>query len=516
MLAIGLCFATAARAFVHPGMISTLADLDVAKNNQTVEPWKSALAALKACPSASLTYAMQGPFTAVWRGSGTTTGWAEMGNDGNAAYVQAVLWYITGNTTYATNAKNIVNAWSHTLVSLNGTDVKLLAGGHAPQWAFAGEILRYTNSGWSSSDITSCENMLKNIFQPVIADYAVSDGANFSTDAILANMSIAVFTNNQALFDEAYGKFTDPSGCPNDFSVVRNIAYNGQNVESGRDQVHSWSSYEALAATAEIAYHQGKDSFSVGTNRLLTGAEYWCKYNLGNTVPYDTSIYRCRSGWGPWATISSTNRGVPTQQGATCRLMYRAYWRKGLTAQEPYTLQMANAMGNTLCPPNARNGWTQPFITDSLLFQIPPATSFPAAGTYSLQNRGNSKMLDSLGRTTNGADCGMWDPSTSPNQNWNLTYVSSNVVKLQAVGGGLYLDGMGRTTDGATCGLWASSTSTNQQWTIVDAGGGYFKLKNVATGKCVDVGGSPWANGDSMEQWFDNTSPNQQWLFVAP
>jgi hypothetical protein len=141
---------------------------------------------------------------------------------------------------------------------------------------------------------------------------------------------------------------------------------------------------------------------------------------------------------------------------------------------------------------------------------------FPAAGTYSLRNRGSGRMLDNLGVSSNGANVGQWDDGSSSNQRWVLSYVSANVVKLQCVTGSRYLDGMGRTADGSLVGQWDNGSSNNQRWTIIDMGGGYFKLKNVTTGKCLDVGASPWPNGDLVEQWFDNASFNQQWQFVAP
>ena len=139
---------------------------------------------------------------------------------------------------------------------------------------------------------------------------------------------------------------------------------------------------------------------------------------------------------------------------------------------------------------------------------------FPAAGTYNLAAKTNGMRLDSFGRTANGSNCAIYADSGNNNQNWILSYVSSNVVKLQAAGGGLYLDGMGRTANGSFCGLYASSSNNNQRWTIIDAGGGYFKLKNVGTGKCLDIGASPWANGDNVEQYGEGGSGNQQWQFV--
>jgi endoglucanase len=144
------------------------------------------------------------------------------------------------------------------------------------------------------------------------------------------------------------------------------------------------------------------------------------------------------------------------------------------------------------------------------------STGFPTAGTYSLKNRSSGIMLDNLGVSSNGANVGQWADGTSTNQRWVLSYVSSNVVKLQCVTGGRYLDGMGRSSNGSNVGQYDSSTSNNQRWTIIDVGGGFFKLKNVGTGLCLDVGSSPWPNGDLVQQYADGGSQNQHWQFVAP
>ena len=373
-------------SFNHPGILSTKADLDLIKNNQTIEPWKSSLDALKATPAGSLSYSMQGPFSAIYRGSDNTTGWVQHGKDAQACYVQSLLWYITGNSTYASNAINIANAWSSTLTSVGGADVQLLVGIQGPLWAMAGEILANSgvDSGWASADITRTKDMLTNIFLPAIDGFSPDDGANFSTSCMFATMAIAVFTDNQTKFDATWNAFISTDGCPNDYSLYKNIASNGQNVESGRDQVHSWSSYEMLSGLAEIAYNQGYDPYTLGSNRLMTGVEYWCKYNLGNTVPYNTTVYRCRAGWGPWSQISSTSRGTPTEQGSVCNLVYRAYKRLDITA--PYTKQVADAMGNIMVPANSRNGWGDPFIADALLYVLPTtniSTNLtPIADTY--------------------------------------------------------------------------------------------------------------------------------------
>lgn len=358
---------------VHSGLLITFDELDIVKNNQNTEPWKSELAALKASASGNLNYTMKGPFQKIFRETGNTTGWSEHGKDATACYVQALLGYITGDTKYTQNAINIINSWSSTLFSVGGADVELLVGIQAPLWAQAGEILAYTNSGWQAADIKRAKDMMINIFQPAIDGFAPADGANFSTSCMYASMAMAVFTDDLTRFNVAWKVFNSKNGCPNDFSLYKNIAENGQNVESGRDQVHSWSSYEMLAGIAEIAYHQGLDAYTLGSNRLLTGVEYWCKYNAGLEVPYDVSVYRCRVGWGPWATISGVNRGMPTGQGSVCNMVYHAYYRLNrLPTPISYTKLVGDAMKATVVDPTARNGWGNPFIGDGLLHQPAP------------------------------------------------------------------------------------------------------------------------------------------------
>ena len=386
LLILGIMIEQKANAFVHPGIMFSKADLDLVKNNQNSEPWKSALTVLKATTAASLTYSMQGPYASIYRGSDNTTGWTQAGNDAQACYVQALLWYITGNQTYATNAKNIINAWSGTLTSIGGADGELLAGIQGPLWAMAGEILANsgTSSGWASADIVRAKNMLTNVFLPVMNGFDPDDGANFSNSCVFSTMCIAVFTDNQSKYNEAYNAFVSTAGCPNDYSLLKNIVSTGQNVESGRDQYHTWSSVEMLSGTAETAFIQGNDTYSLGSYRLMLGTEYCCKYNLGNTVPYDASVYRCRPGQGPWSTISSTGREVPTGQGSVCNMVYRAYKRINQTAT--YTKQMATAMGNTMVPANSRNGWGNPFIADAVLYNAAEGsattTLSPAADAY--------------------------------------------------------------------------------------------------------------------------------------
>jgi endoglucanase len=141
-------------------------------------------------------------------------------------------------------------------------------------------------------------------------------------------------------------------------------------------------------------------------------------------------------------------------------------------------------------------------------------TTTVPAGTYSIRNRADGKMLDNLGATADGALVGQFTDGTGNNQRWVLSY-TGGFAKLQCVTGGKYLDSLNATADNTQVGQWSNGTSFNQQWTIQSLGGGYYKIVNRANGKCLDTGGAT-TDGAIMEFWASGASNNQQWQFVAP
>lgn len=145
---------------------------------------------------------------------------------------------------------------------------------------------------------------------------------------------------------------------------------------------------------------------------------------------------------------------------------------------------------------------------------VTAGASVPANVLVRLKNRASGKFLDNVGATTDGATVAQWGTSTSPNQEWALTYTGS-YYKLSCVTGGKYLDSVNNTADGSSVGQWSNSTSLNQQWTISDLGTGFYKVINRANGKCLDTGGGT-TDGAVMQFWGSGSSNNQQWQIVAP
>src|SRR4051812_7560487 len=103
-----------AQTFKHPVVLVDQVQLDFIKSqvNAGIEPFASTFAKAKASKWGSLNYKVQGP-----PGSGIIEcgsyskpnhGCSLENDDSEAALTQALLWYITGNMTYANNAINIM------------------------------------------------------------------------------------------------------------------------------------------------------------------------------------------------------------------------------------------------------------------------------------------------------------------------------------------------------------------------------------------------------------------------
>lgn len=332
--------------FVHPGLLHTQADIKRIKDHLSVEPWKSALASLKATKwagrsIAATDYQMRGPFDIVHREpNNPNRGNIELETDGRAAWYQALLWQLTGDKVYADNAIKILNAWSLTLTQIEGKDAQLAAGDNGINLCNGAELLRYSNAGWKAEDIAQFEKMLQSVFYPQIR--RIGD-ANWGGSALKTMISIAVFCNDQSMMDYAIlAAQTHPCA-----SITKNNAPSGQNSESGRDQTHSLGGIGNLIVVSQIAWNQGYDLFSEGDNRLLAALEYWAKYNLGEDVPFDPSFHRCTMG--PWKEISPKARSASIDW-APVELIYSHYVQgQGLSA--PYSKRYRDGLSpnaNTL------------------------------------------------------------------------------------------------------------------------------------------------------------------------
>jgi Alginate lyase len=291
MLLIFLGFsATVKSQFVHPGILHTSQSLVRIKTMvaQEIEPWKSGYEIFKKDARASYDYKMNGPYEFVSR-TGSKPGEAnlhkkEFEDDCLAAYYNSMQWIITGEKKYATKSIEIMNGYSTTLKGIINKDKELMA----PLCGFlitnAAEIIRYTDASWKPADVAVFEKMIKEVFYPVVENFATFANGNWDAACIKGMISFAVFLNDKVMYDKAVEYYYHGSGNGSITHYIINEA--GQCQESGRDQEHTQFGLGCLAEACEVAYNQGVDLYGANDNRLLKGFEYTAKYNLGFDVPF--------------------------------------------------------------------------------------------------------------------------------------------------------------------------------------------------------------------------------------
>lgn len=205
--ATSLIQARAPASFKHPGVFLDIEQLDFIKSkvNSGAQPWTNAYNAMLSSNLGSTTRAAN-PTATVECGPTSTpdNGCTEERTDALAAYTMSLAWYITGLPKYAQKAISYMNAWANTIKAHTNSNAPLQTGWAGASWARAAEIIRYTNAGWSSADITKFEDMLRNVYLPKLIVGSSSNGnwelgAPFSLAPILPPFS----TSHLPMIDES-------------------------------------------------------------------------------------------------------------------------------------------------------------------------------------------------------------------------------------------------------------------------------------------------------------------------
>lgn len=337
--------------FIHPGISHKLSDLDRMKYmvEAGIEPWVTTFQNLSSHGRAQHTYQVnvvnQDP-TYITEYSAASDAWFI--NDGTAAYYNALMWYITGDSRHADKAVEIFNTWNG--LKRNTTGIPLESG---RVWRIieAAEIIAHTYNGWAASDIQKFKDMLvypgySNTTIPTTAinnnditfywKIYQGDPARHGNQGLFAMrtmMAMAIFLDNEVMYDRALRYLQGlphrsddlpyPSGPPittgpiggceyfdeyslNGFQstivdygyneVISNYIYeNGQCQESSRDQAHGLAGVSTIAVMSEMAWNQGDDLYGHLNNRPLLGLEFYYRYNLS----YHSSYPDQQSPWEP-------------------------------------------------------------------------------------------------------------------------------------------------------------------------------------------------------------------------
>jgi hypothetical protein len=325
-----------AQTFVHPGGLHTQTDLDRMKTQVAAgaHPWIDSWNALIAHPKAQNTYN-----AAPQANMGVSRQRASA--DAVAAYLNALRWYISGDTSYAACSRRILNGWAYAVNQVpTGQDVSGLMGIAIYEFAVAAEVLRLY-PGWSSADFNQFKSMMTTYLYPNCHDFLTRHNnacishywTNWDACNMTAILSIGVLCDDTAKFNEAITYFKSGAG---NGSITKAIPFVhagglGQWQETGRDQEHALLGVGLLASFCQIAWNQGQDMYGYDNNRLLAGAEYTAKYNLWKDVPY-TTYNNCDNVQNYWASEQNTF-GRGRLQRPIWEMIYNHYVvRKGLSA----------------------------------------------------------------------------------------------------------------------------------------------------------------------------------------
>jgi hypothetical protein len=338
--------AGAPTGFVHPGLLLRRDDIERMRDAVAagMDPHASGWRRLQMESRAALGYQPH-PFAIVTRTSGAEgAGNEELRDDANAAFFHAVQFAVTGEQAYAAKAIEILDAWSGTLTAIEGDADRFLAAGlYGYQLANAAELMRYTDARWSAEGVSAFEQLLLRVFYPLTHEFLETHAgsrvdhhfANWDAAMLVSVMSIGVFTDDRAKYEEAADYFLHGPGN----GAIGHAVYDGdtgQLQESGRDQAHAQLGIGLLAALCETAHGQGDDLYAAEDNRLLKGFEYTAQYLLGMDVPFKTYTDRSRT----FTEISPVNR---EQRRPIYEMVWNHYHgRRGLAA--PFTAELAAAI----------------------------------------------------------------------------------------------------------------------------------------------------------------------------
>ncbi|HLZ59913.1 MAG TPA: alginate lyase family protein [Ktedonosporobacter sp.] len=299
-------------AFSHPGVLDSKTQLDFVKQQvqQGAEPWTTAFNQAKSSRYASLSWTPK-PRAVVECGpySNPDFGCADERNDAAAAYTDALIWYISGDSRYASKAVQIMDAWSATITSHTNSNAPLQAGWTGLVFPEAAEIIRYTSTSWSAAGITRFEEMLRNVYLPEVINGNARSNGNWELTMINASLAIAVFLDDHASFAKALsmwrarvpayfyltsdGPLPHPPPGAGPMTKEQIISYwqgqstfvDGLSQETCRDLTHTQYGIATAINGAEIAWHQGVDLYSEEATRLTKAMEFHASYVLGKAAP---------------------------------------------------------------------------------------------------------------------------------------------------------------------------------------------------------------------------------------
>ena len=296
-----ICGAAQAQAMKHPGVLVSRQQLNFIRQQvaEKRQPIYGEYLKAVASPLAAFDYKLLGPPATGIIDCGPYSrpdhGCHAEDTDASAAYLQAVLWWITRDHRYAAISIRIMNTYARQLKGYTGHNEPLQAAWSSETFPRAAEIIRYSHAGWKRKDIQAFSAMLTGVVLPRIQNGDPRANGNWELSMIEGMMGIAVFTNDRPLLDHAedmwhkrvstyfYNAKLDGDHPRPPGPGVRQSWYgqttfdqstSGIAAETCRDLGHTGFSISATMAAAETAHIQGDKLYESEEQRLIRVMEF--------------------------------------------------------------------------------------------------------------------------------------------------------------------------------------------------------------------------------------------------
>ena len=328
---------------VHPGLSHKESDLMRMRYmvEAGIDPWLTSFQNMAADSKASYDYEVRGDasMTTVTQDG---LNYGAFSSDSRAAYLQAIMWAVTGDDRHAEKAVEIFNAWSNLTEFTGGGTESLNAGRVIWMMVEGAEIIKSLYNGWAEADITKFGEMLVYpglSHSSIPGDLSTTNGTfywrmyngdpgrhgNQDLFGWRGVMAIGVFLDDTIMYQRAKNyllglphpsnDISYQSGPPirsaspiatNDYfdtysisgfktdstdygynGVIKHFIWeNGQCQESSRDQDHAILGVGMVASLAEIVWNQGDDIWGYLDSRILKGYEFALRYNISYNYSY--------------------------------------------------------------------------------------------------------------------------------------------------------------------------------------------------------------------------------------
>jgi autotransporter-associated beta strand protein len=498
-----------ARAFQHPGIPLTVADLDNIKTNLTTAPWSSGYAALAGDSHSQLSYTMQGPFGYVNRNlGGNYDNEAAWKSDMQAIFNLARMGYFTGNTNYSKKARDILIAWANTMTNFNGVEAGLDLGDYAYRYGGGADILRGTWPGWTTADTLTVSNFFARVYLPATGMNTTMNVAGPSNKGALqlaGGLACAVFCDDTNLFNQVVYLYRTSASC----GLHNNCLTSGEMGETGRDQGHAYGHLLQMAFVAEVFWKQGVDVYSEDDNRLLACGEYYGRNNLSPAAAYITFGTTDEIYW-----YNSTNAGGSSAGGIYAaepmagNILRSAYVvRKGLTA--PWMVLKRATQNENM------DSFTYLKTADVSTATPPAAINYPATATVTTGL--NNVDIGGVGVSGSGTySGGIWTVRGGGAEVWTHGADSCHFTYKQITGNGAIIarvNSVQTTHATAKAGVMIrdslSSTAGNRAWVAITASS---TIESYNHGWTQCYGGSNWETFPRSGQSWRYTPSMPYWV----